>query len=666
MTKSSRQSILWRLSVTSLVAFVAAELAQAEGGASNIGPTQTVRRAGKKNAPLKIGRAYTVLTTNGKVFIGTLKKQDAKTITLTPPKGGTITIARKDIEEIRPVPSKKLAKTPQKQPAVPRIVLPAQAKQPGGGKADDGVREKGDPKKPKERVVLLSPKGPVIVEMAIYVNGKSFRMLRETLVESNMKAADKDGDGEATWEEAFSNPVFVNVRYRNALTNAAVRKSAVKRFDANSDGIAQRDEVRKYVAAIGYGAAFAIRPSYTYSRQADAKKVLDTDKDGTLSKAEIAAAARRLKSRDADDNDLLEAFELTGARGRRGMRLQRRGARLPTRARDVFQLGPTANLTSIYNELKKRYADGNKNIRAAAFRAAPGLFKTLDLNKNGLLEAGEMVAIHLAQPSVKLEIRIGEDKSQGQGIIVKSLVKGMQSQPAPGEPAAENATISLPGWKLRFHVPPNSATTYDYTRTANSYLSRYDRNKNGYIDEKDLKGLGAAGRYAKTQFQQWDANSDGKVYVDEIKGYYDRLRAPQMSQVTMQTVSQGPSLFAALDETGDNRLSLREMRNAGARLKNLDRNRNGRIDPDEMPSEVALTLFRGRYYRPRRPGQPGRRTSTTPPRGPKWFVHMDKNGDGDVTLREFLGTKAQFEKLDANSDGFIERKEAETAGKRAD
>ena len=43
---------------------------------------------------------------------------------------------------------------------------------------------------------------------------------------------------------------------------------------------------------------------------------------------------------------------------------------------------------------------------------------------------------------------------------------------------------------------------------------------------------------------------------------------------------------------------------------------------------------------------------------------MDKNGDGDITLREFLGTKKQFEELDRNGDGFLERKEAEKSGKR--
>ena len=42
---------------------------------------------------------------------------------------------------------------------------------------------------------------------------------------------------------------------------------------------------------------------------------------------------------------------------------------------------------------------------------------------------------------------------------------------------------------------------------------------------------------------------------------------------------------------------------------------------------------------------------------------MDRNGDGDLTLKEFLGGKEAFAKLDTNNDGFIEPREARNANK---
>jgi hypothetical protein len=49
--------------------------------------------------------------------------------------------------------------------------------------------------------------------------------------------------------------------------------------------------------------------------------------------------------------------------------------------------------------------------------------------------------------------------------------------------------------------------------------------------------------------------------------------------------------------------------------------------------------------------------------GPEWFLRMDRNYDGDVSRREFLGSKQAFDRLDADHDGLISPDEAETAKK---
>jgi hypothetical protein len=48
-----------------------------------------------------------------------------------------------------------------------------------------------------------------------------------------------------------------------------------------------------------------------------------------------------------------------------------------------------------------------------------------------------------------------------------------------------------------------------------------------------------------------------------------------------------------------------------------------------------------------------------PAQGPLWFQKMDRNRDGDVSRREFLGSDEQFRKIDTNGDGLISREEAE-------
>lgn len=43
---------------------------------------------------------------------------------------------------------------------------------------------------------------------------------------------------------------------------------------------------------------------------------------------------------------------------------------------------------------------------------------------------------------------------------------------------------------------------------------------------------------------------------------------------------------------------------------------------------------------------------------PEWIRKMDVNGDGFVSRAEFLGTPAQFERIDADDDGLISPEEA--------
>ena len=44
--------------------------------------------------------------------------------------------------------------------------------------------------------------------------------------------------------------------------------------------------------------------------------------------------------------------------------------------------------------------------------------------------------------------------------------------------------------------------------------------------------------------------------------------------------------------------------------------------------------------------------------GPSWFQRMDRNADGDVSSREFLGKLALFKRLDRNGDRLISAQEA--------
>jgi hypothetical protein len=111
-------------------------------------------------------------------------------------------------------------------------------------------------------------------------------------------------------------------------------------------------------------------------------------------------------------------------------------------------------------------------------------------------------------------------------------------------------------------------------------------------------------------------------------------------------------------------LSLRELKTAWDRLAPLDQNKDGFISLEEIPRQYHLTLSQGlnRNFGGRAQfiGQPGPFSRVTA-KGPLWFRKMDRNGDGDVSPREFLGTAEDFKKIDTNGDGLIDPQEAEKA-----
>ena len=71
------------------------------------------------------------------------------------------------------------------------------------GTVADIVRAGDDLSKGKVRLLLLAPTGPLVIEAEIAISGRPFHIVREQLIDEVFKAADSNGDGKRTWEEAI-------------------------------------------------------------------------------------------------------------------------------------------------------------------------------------------------------------------------------------------------------------------------------------------------------------------------------------------------------------------------------------------------------------------------------------------------------------------------------
>ena len=126
-------------------------------------------------------------------------------------------------------------------------------------------------------------------------------------------------------------------------------------------------------------------------------------------------------------------------------------------------------------------------------------------------------------------------------------------------------------------------------------------------------------------------------------------------QVVVTATDRGRNLFDLFDADADGRLDLGELTRAA---------RSQPVDRSAVPASYRLSVSRGPVGESFGPVPFGSAAKPKPPakpvevRGPRWFRAMDKNGDGFVSPREFVGPPELFRKLDADGDGRISSEEA--------
>jgi Ca2+-binding EF-hand superfamily protein len=139
-------------------------------------------------------------------------------------------------------------------------------------------------------------------------------------------------------------------------------------------------------------------------------------------------------------------------------------------------------------------------------------------------------------------------------------------------------------------------------------------------------------------------------------------QSAQQNQIHLMVHDQGDALFEALDINADGRLGEREIAYCPKRLAEQDRNGDGQLSGDEFPYSLIVAFLLGE--------QPSAQNFYVPPsaaiavsskeqKPAEWFARADLNGDGDISRREFLGTSAQFDRLDSDKDGYVSPHEAE-------
>ncbi len=472
-----------------------------------------------------------------------------------------------------------------------------------------------------ERLILFTSRGPLIVHLKIYIQGQPHREMAQRVLDAAIADVGGKVGEEIAWTELLANPLVAKGQLGNApLTGSADPKKITGQYDSNRDGRVQRPELAAFLAGDNMGGRlFAVQwrdnSRDTHTQDSTLFALLDEDNDGRLSSGETSGAMALLRSRDADDDD---AVVLADFRSPTNDPSMRRGQSF---RHDLALELNKLEMESIFYTLSELYDEGS-GLDAASLALVPGLLAQLDVDRNGVVSQQECVALVDARPDVLVNVNFASTPDQREPTVeLVALGDDLMAAGARARPAVGRLSVELAGFEL------------------------------------DLFAADPSPQNAEGAAAQSPSPEDARPRVVQQPSY-------RATQVQARVASADDPLFSWLDANDDGRLVLREMQGAAARLAQLDQNGDGTIAPSEIPDRMTCAIVRGARAEDLTPQGPSNAQRNSRDKVPPWLAAMDRNLDGEISPREFLGSPEQFAQWDANSDGFVDAdemsKQAET------
>ncbi|MFM9966429.1 MAG: EF-hand domain-containing protein [Planctomycetaceae bacterium] len=498
-------------------------------------------------------------------------------------------------------------------------------------------------------VMLMLENGPLHLRIHVAVGGLSPQDARQASLDRLLKTLDADGDGKLSRKEAERSPLFrekQRPKQEKFLEEIGAAPTLSRR------GMEQQFE--------RFGGETVVYRQNASTSESDTTvfKLLDANKDGVVDATEMQDSIDLLLAKDADDDECVTLDELAPSPVTPvdPIAAQMDQPRKPTATTTELLLD--TNQTLLPQRLLLKYdKDRNRKLSADELGWPKTRVATCDADKDGELNLKELG--ELKKSPVDAELAVDVVRKEGQPMLRALASQGDRTD---GDKYPDVATISLPTAVVTFssrEVDPFEASMTIALRTFNEL----DTDNNGYLDKEETM---SRERFGRGLFDQIDADGDGKIFGEEMKEFIRARGEPVATTCQITVFDDGAGFFSTLDSNGDRRISMREMRYADKTLVKMQRDDKPGLGEFEPARRYRIEFVRGVFNpfgnpdRPANPRMPQAAVETIKPRpvGPIWFQRWDRNNDGDITWREFLGPRDAFEQLDADRDELIDPKEA--------
>jgi Ca2+-binding EF-hand superfamily protein len=502
-------------------------------------------------------------------------------------------------------------------------------------------------------VVILAEGHPIVVRYRITIGGVGHRLAFGEFVVRLHAYLDADHDGilsaeesdRGAWTQLFADQPFDAARRPSG-------RAIGSRPDLDGDGRVSLEELGRHLRE-----ALEIKPleiaggSPPDPRTERPFEHLDRDGDGRLDADEIARAPGRLAALDRDQDEWVTLDEMN-----------------PYSSNTRRFFGGRSSIADPPSDHPFVVLDGPEDRAAIAGR----MLDRYDRDGDGRLDAGELglpgeepdpldppgLARWLEDPAPHLEFRV-EWPSLGsprRPATFERVAAVASMADLLGEPSDTPQGLDLGPMAVELGVGSNYN---DYRSFLLQNFEGADGDDSGALDRSEA---GNDGNIISRVFDAADRDGDGSFSRAELISYMDMYEAAFASRLSPSISDLGRSVFQSMDPDGDLRLSLREVLGVPGLLSEQDRDGDGAVVLDEFPRRYQLSLGLG-------PGRSSNRTvlvessrrRPASPAGagvPSWFTRMDRNGDGDVSRREFLGPLDLFDGLDRDGDGLVSSEDA--------
>lgn len=467
-------------------------------------------------------------------------------------------------------------------------------------------------------LVLISSSRLLWIRLEVSAAGVPARAGWDRAFRALFDAADRDGDGRLDPSEAGWLPSAFALRQGYPYLNAG-SPPAWDALDRDGGGTVGPDEVAAFYRGeriggvqVGFGGSVATPAlnaailGLIHRAAPDAIRGADLDEDELISPAELVEGTPQPASMSAED--------LCGPGVPRPLLVLPSG---PER-------GPT--LARLFRRLD---LDSDGALSPAESRLPIEIARSIDRDGDSRLDPAEFASRFDRTADARHAFRLDPD-----GPV------------PPVELVAGDLTLSIattPGT-----LPENLRVA---ARRLRSQFGEADTNRDGQVaaDESDAPNAAELRRAIAPA----DRDADRVLTLGELDAWIALQGRIVDGHATLAVIDHGPSLFEFLDADRDGRLSRREFASARTRLAGAGAiARDGTISIDDVPRTLAATLTRGRARGPYQPPRPG----------PPWFRAMDRNRDGDLSRAEYLGSPADFDRLDADRDALLTPAEAAPGG----